>query len=60
MYLLNVNKADQNETIVLGQEDHYTQIPETTCSTEFLLHTLVAEDSTEIQFFRFVTVTTLL
>ena len=45
---------------VLGQEDHYTQIPDTTCSTEFLLHILVAEDFTEGQFFKFVTLTILL
>jgi len=45
---------------VLGQEDHYTQIPDITCSTEFLLHILVAEDSTESQVFRFVTLTILL
>jgi len=40
---------------VLGQEDHYTQILDNTCSTEFLLHILVAEDSTGSQVFRFVT-----
>ena len=45
---------------VLGQEDHYTQIPNITCSTEFLLHILVAEDSTESQAFRFVTLAILL
>jgi len=45
---------------VLGQEDHYTQIPNITCSTEFLLHILVAEDSAESQAFGFVTLAVLL
>lgn len=45
---------------VLGQEDHYTQILDNICSSEFLLHILVAEVSTDIQFFRFVSLVILL